>query len=461
MSSGDSDFSDSNSLVIDSDAGRVQRTIQFGDPSVPYFTPELDMQSLTSHATGQERHKFLFLNTRLSDVTLIVDGHNIPVHSILLSAASEAFASMFSSDWKKDGSAIPVPDCVLSAFQSLLRFVYTDEIVMLKQDIGSVLRVADRFLVQSLIDAITKPALDPAVVLPAAEFAIEHHNDNNNENNDSDLMFRCFSLIDANPLKYMRRPEFLTVPHKVIREMAARDSCAVREIRLFKRCIEWSVAECERRGLSATSENQRLVMQPFLHLIRFPLMTGQEFTGSPVRSGVLTETEMRQVCCSTQLCCPYSVLNNYNLTHCIIQVMQFLVTREAGDDMPFSCVPRADNSLMSRADRTKTCPNIVSKDKKRGVGMHDVIRRSKRRLHVYECESCDLSVCAVCAEDCHLSVHHSVRYRGKRDSWCSCLVHNCSKVKYNAFCVMPDVQSLENNAPDPTSSSSGDSCSEL
>lgn len=226
MSSNDSDFSDSNSLLIDSEAGRVSRNIVFGDPAVPYFTTESDMQSISGQMTGRDRHKFLFLNPRLSDQVLVVDGQQIPVHSLLLAAASEAFATMFSPDWKS-AQPVHVTECSLSAFMSLLRFVYTDEIVMHKQDIRPVLRVADRFLVQSLIDGITKPALDAAVVLPAAEFAIEH--------NRPDLMFRCFALLDSSPVKFMRRPEFLTISYKVIREMASRDSCAVREISFFKR----------------------------------------------------------------------------------------------------------------------------------------------------------------------------------------------------------------------------------
>lgn len=194
------------------------------------------------------------------------------------------------------------------------------------------------------------------------------------------------------------------------------------------RCLEWAAAECERRGVDVTAEHQRQVMEPFLCLIRFPLMTGQEFCGSPVKSGVLTDAEK-------------------------CQVMQYLMTREAAEDMPFSRVERSCRSLMLRADKTKACPNVRSENKKRGIGIHDVIHRSKKRLHVYHCHSCRLTVCAVCAEDCHVQLQHQVRYEGKMDSWCSCLVHNCSKIRYQTFCLLaPDT-----DTHDPAAAESGTS----
>lgn len=133
-------------------------------------------------------------------------------------------------------------------------------------------------------------------------------------------------------------------------------------------------------------------------------------------------------------------------------MLQYLLTREASEEMVFSRVPRSCRSLMLRADKTKACPNVRIENKKRGIGVHDVIHRSKKRLHAYHCDSCRLTVCAVCAEDCHSQVQHDVRYEGKMDSWCSCLVHNCSKIRYQSFCVLAADAAPAAPAPDPDSS---------
>lgn len=54
----------------------------------------------------------------------------------------------------------------------------------------------------------------------------------------------------------------------------------------------WSEAECVRQQLSVTPENQRLVLGDALSLVRFPLMSKEEFTAGPAQSGLLNYSEV-------------------------------------------------------------------------------------------------------------------------------------------------------------------------
>lgn len=56
-----------------------------------------------------------------------------------------------------------------------------------------------------------------------------------------------------------------------------RDTLGVREVRLFSAVVRWSEAECQRQQLQVTPENKRKVLGKALALIRFPLMTIEEF----------------------------------------------------------------------------------------------------------------------------------------------------------------------------------------
>lgn len=56
-----------------------------------------------------------------------------------------------------------------------------------------------------------------------------------------------------------------------------RDSLGIREVRLFNAVVRWSEAECQRQQLQVTPENKRKVLGKALGLIRFPLMTIEEF----------------------------------------------------------------------------------------------------------------------------------------------------------------------------------------
>lgn len=56
-----------------------------------------------------------------------------------------------------------------------------------------------------------------------------------------------------------------------------RDTLGIREVRLFNAVVRWSEAECQRQQLQVTPENKRKVLGKALALIRFPLMTIEEF----------------------------------------------------------------------------------------------------------------------------------------------------------------------------------------
>ncbi len=59
--------------------------------------------------------------------------------------------------------------------------------------------------------------------------------------------------------------------------MLERDTLGVREVRLFGAAVRWAEAEAHRQQLQPTPENKRKVLGKALTLIRFPLMTIEEF----------------------------------------------------------------------------------------------------------------------------------------------------------------------------------------
>lgn len=56
-----------------------------------------------------------------------------------------------------------------------------------------------------------------------------------------------------------------------------RDTLSIRENRLFGAVVRWAEAECSRQQLPATPENKQKVLGKARPLIRFPLMTVEEF----------------------------------------------------------------------------------------------------------------------------------------------------------------------------------------
>lgn len=69
-----------------------------------------------------------------------------------------------------------------------------------------------------------------------------------------------------------------------------RDTLGVREVRLFVAAVRWSEAEAHRQQLQPTPENKRRVLAKALALIRFPLMTIEEFAAGSAQTHTHTVT---------------------------------------------------------------------------------------------------------------------------------------------------------------------------
>lgn len=57
----------------------------------------------------------------------------------------------------------------------------------------------------------------------------------------------------------------------------------------------WSEAKCLSDGITVTGAHQRKVLGEALSLIRFPLMTIEEFAQGPAQSDILTDKEIVQL----------------------------------------------------------------------------------------------------------------------------------------------------------------------
>lgn len=66
----------------------------------------------------------------------------------------------------------------------------------------------------------------------------------------------------------------------------------VTEISSYLLCFRWSEAECNRQEKALTPENKRSILGSSLNLIRFPLMSVEEFASGPAQSGILTDQEV-------------------------------------------------------------------------------------------------------------------------------------------------------------------------
>lgn len=90
-----------------------------------------------------------------------------------------------------------------------------------------------------------------------------------------------------------------------------RDTLGVREVRLFVAAVRWAEAEAHRQQLQPTPENKRRVLGKALALIRFPLMTIEEFAAGSTHTHRETVSHFCTLYVSLTICLPQSDMFSY------------------------------------------------------------------------------------------------------------------------------------------------------
>ncbi|XP_075904178.1 BTB/POZ domain-containing protein 1-like isoform X2 [Nelusetta ayraudi] len=224
----------------------------------------------------KERFAFLFNNELLSDVRFIVgkgrQAQRIPAHKFVLAAGSAVFDAMFNGGMATTSTEIELPDVEPAAFLALLRFLYSDEVHIGPETVMTTLYTAKKYAVPALegrcVDFLTKHLrADNAFMLLTQARLFD----------EPQLASLCLDIIDKSTADAINAEGFTDIDLDTLCAVLQRDTLSIRENRLFGAVVRWAEAECYRQQLPPTSENKQKVLGKALPLIRFPLMTVEEF----------------------------------------------------------------------------------------------------------------------------------------------------------------------------------------
>uniref|UniRef100_H3BDW5 BTB domain containing 1 n=1 Tax=Latimeria chalumnae TaxID=7897 RepID=H3BDW5_LATCH len=234
----------------------------------------------------KERFAFLFNNELLSDVRFVVgkgrQAQRIPAHKFVLAAGSAVFDAMFNGGMATTSAEIELPDVEPAAFLALLRFLYSDEVQIGPETVMTTLYTAKKYAV-------------PALEAHCVEFLTKHLRADNafmlltqmqacvlNIGKYSQIL--CLDTIDKSTMDAISAEGFTDIDLDTLCAVLERDTLGIRESRLFAAVVRWAEAECQRQQLPVTAENKQKVLGKALSLIRFPLMTIEEFAAGNLLS---------------------------------------------------------------------------------------------------------------------------------------------------------------------------------
>ncbi|XP_051174561.1 BTB/POZ domain-containing protein 1-like [Leptopilina boulardi] len=242
-------------------------------------------------ATMRERFAFLFNNEILSDVHFLVgrgaQQQSIPAHKLVLSSGSAVFDAMFNGTLATASVEIEVPDVEPATFLAVLLFLYTDEIQIDPENVMTTLYTAKKYAVSPLekhcVDFLRNNlTTDNAFLLLAQARLFD----------EPQLAAVCLDTIDKSTNDALNADNFIDIDIETLIVVLERDTLRVRESKIFQAVVRWSEAECVRQQLPVTPDNQRSVLGRALSLVRFPLMSMEEFASGPAQSGLLTDKEV-------------------------------------------------------------------------------------------------------------------------------------------------------------------------
>ncbi|XP_074036981.1 BTB/POZ domain containing protein 3 lute isoform X2 [Leptinotarsa decemlineata] len=250
----------------------------------------LDSNWQASKPTVRERNAAMFNNDLMSDIKFLVgtpgSTQAIPAHKYVLATGSSVFYAMFYGGLAECKQEIEVPDVEPSAFLTLLKYLYCDEIQLEADTVLATLYVAKKYIVPHLARACvnyleTSLTAKNACLLLSQSRLFE----------EPELMQRCWEVIDAQAEMAVKSEGFVDIDMSTLESVLGRETLNCKEMNLLEAALNWATAECNRREMEPTPQNKRDVLGNALYLIRIPTMTLEEFANGAAQIGILTQQE--------------------------------------------------------------------------------------------------------------------------------------------------------------------------
>ena len=268
-------------------------------PFASFVSPN-DCQVASLEETRDQVHPCTQLNDELfSDVIFFVGpkknkifGHQsvIVKSSLVFDKIFSQMKSGFSQSKYDEGNRLIIeiedPDVHPTALLSIFRFMYRKEVVVNRQLIDETLYAANKFDVRNFLESLGF-LVTPKTVCHFAPFVFK-------AGETHPLFQRCLWVISSQIKQVVRSTSFLGIPKKTLKEILAMDCLEIRELDLFNSYVKWADHRLQKGDKPVNDHSRRSVMK-HLRLIRFPIMSLQEFASGPAATDILTSDEKADV----------------------------------------------------------------------------------------------------------------------------------------------------------------------
>lgn len=243
----------------------------------------------------KERIEVMFNNDLLSDVKFIVGKwsgdfksrkvEEIPAHKFVLSISSAVFFDMFQTPETSD--VIELSDYEYESLLEMLRYIYTDEVILSGSNVMEVLHLSRRYKLPILSDKCTEFLRKNLNVSNVINFLKQAQNDQ-----EEGVVASCWEVIGKHTSEVIKLDEFTTIDKVTLETLVERDSLSVSEVELFEAVNCWANNQCEIQGLLPNGKLKRgLLGEQIVKNIRYPIMKEEEFANVVLECNILSPKE--------------------------------------------------------------------------------------------------------------------------------------------------------------------------
>ena len=251
---------------------------------------DMDWDWQATKSSVLERNRHMLNNPTLSDVLITCEGsqQKFFAHKYVLCISSSVFQCMFNGGLKEMlSNSVHISDSDPGSIMEFLAFLYTDECSLTASNIVSVMYLAKKYSVPSLIRKCVKElpnVLKPTNVLKILEHAVR--------SDQNELVEDCWKAVEDETSEVVKCEGFPYISQATLLCLLKRKNLQIPEIELFQAVLRWADCKCSHNNLEITPENRRLVIGDAIYEIRFLAMTQEEFAQLVSPTRLLSTSEM-------------------------------------------------------------------------------------------------------------------------------------------------------------------------
>ena len=170
-------------------------------------------------------------------------------------------------------------------------FLHSDVVNLTGSNVMEVLYLADKYMLPFLEKRCYEylgNELTPGDVFRVLTQAQQSHNSKAEE--------LCWNVVDFQTHQAVTSKAFLNISPDLLRQVLERETLSTEELNLFKAVDSWAASKLEEEGKEVNGDAKRRILgDEIVHLIRFPVMTQEQFADDVLVRDILRASEVTEV----------------------------------------------------------------------------------------------------------------------------------------------------------------------